>query len=47
MIVEALITWNHWPAKGDMRTVIPGDLINIRDSVARYMIKEGWARVPA
>ena len=47
MIVEALTTWNHWPAKGDMRTVSPGDLINIQDSVARYMIKEEWARLPA
>lgn len=47
MIVEALTTWNHWPAKGDMRAIAPGDLINVRDSVARYMIKEEWARKAA
>jgi hypothetical protein len=45
MIIEALVSWNRHIPKEDMKTVNPGDLVNIKDSIGRYMVKEGWGKL--
>ena len=43
MFVKALQEWNHHVPKEEMRRILVGDILNIQDSVAKYMIKEEWA----
>ena len=43
MIIKALTSWNRHVPKEEMKRVLPGDLINITDSIGKYMIKEKWA----
>lgn len=40
MIIKALTSWNRHIPKEEMRPVAPGDLVNIQDSIGRYMVKE-------
>lgn len=44
MIIKALTSWNRHIPKEDMKRIAPGDLVNIQDSIGKYMIKEGWAK---
>jgi len=45
MIVKALISWNrHIPGK-EMEIIRPGTFVEVRDSIGRYMIDAGWAKV--
>ena len=44
MILEALTSWNRHIPDEEMKTVQPGDLVNVRDPIGRGIIKQGWAR---
>ena len=44
MIVEALESWNRHIPGQEMKVVLPGDLVNVQDSIGRYMVREGWAK---
>lgn len=43
MIIEALTSWNRHIPREEMRTVSPGDLVNVLDSIGKTLIKQGWA----
>jgi hypothetical protein len=45
MIIEALTSWNRHIPKEDMKQVMPGDLLNVHESLGKSLVKLEWAKV--